>query len=321
MKKRICIIVTVLFLLLVGGGYGIGSYFVNYALTRESDSANRTIKEEAVIRALPENERIIKENEEKENAVLTEYEETHAYKQASIESKDGLKLNALYQIHNENHEWVILVHGYKSSNENMKGYAYPYALNNYNVLMPNNRAHGDSEGEYIGMGWLDKEDIKGWIHWITKQDPQAKIILHGVSMGASAVMNVAGDNPKNVIGYIEDCGYTSVWDIFSSELNTRFSLPPFPVMHLAGIVADIKAGYDIKEASSLEQIKKAKKPILFIHGDQDDFVPVSMVYSLYEQAQCEKDLYIAEGAGHAQARLIDPKTYWDTVFAFIHEKM
>lgn len=321
MKKRISIVIAILLLLFAGAGYGIGNYFVNYALTRESDSANRTIKEGTEIKALPENERIIKENEEKEKDIAADYEKAHPYKKASIQSKDGLKLNALYQLNNENHEWVILVHGYKSNNENMKGYAYQYALNSYNILLPNNRAHGDSEGTYIGMGWLDKEDIEEWISWIVKQDAHANIVLHGVSMGAAMVMNVAGDNPEHVIGYIEDCGYTSVWDIFSSELDARFSLPSFPVMNLANIVANIKAGYDLKEASSLEQIKKAEKPILFIHGDQDDFVPVSMVYPLYEQANCEKDLYIAKGAGHAQARLIDPITYWNTVFHFIQQKM
>lgn len=320
-KKIILAVLAAVCVLLVGGGYAVGNYFVGYALTNDSDSGNREVSEDTIIEQLPENERLIAASRETEAQQIAGYEEAMPFQQTSITSTDGLKLRALYQENNEQHRWVILVHGYKSDNEAMKGYAYQYALNSYNILMPNNRAHGDSEGTYIGMGWLDKDDIEQWIEWIVQRDSEAEIVLHGVSMGGAAVMNVAGDDPAHVIGYIEDCGYTSVWDIFASELDARFSLPTFPVLHLAELVANIKAGYDLKEASSLEQIKKAKQPILFIHGNQDDFVPTDMVYELYEAANGEKELYIAEGAGHAEARLIDLTAYWNTVFAFIDEHM
>ena len=168
---------------------------------------------------------------------------------------------------------------------------------------------------------LDKDDIACWVNWINKQDPNAKIILHGVSMGAATTMMASGENLNNVVGYIEDCGYTSVWDIFASELDKRFSLPTFPVLNISNGVAKLKAGYDFKEASSVDQLKKCQKPMLFIHGGKDDFVPTYMVYEVYDAANCEKDLYIVDEAGHAEAKDCDVDAYWNKVFSFINEKM
>lgn len=86
-------------------------------------------------------------------------------------------------------------------------------------------------------------------------------------MGAATTMMTAGeDTPDQVVAFIEDCGYTSVWDIFSSELKLRFGMPKFPLMYTANLFASTKAGYSFKEASALDQVKNCKKPMLFIHG-------------------------------------------------------
>lgn len=314
-QRKILIIIITIFILLLGASYGVGNYFINYALTNDSTSGDRNV--EATIETSDEITKQIIAQEEKEATLVADYEAQYPFQDTYITSTDGLQLQALYQVNNEDHQWVILCHGYKSNNENMKSYAYYYAQENYNIVMPNNRAHGSSEGTYIGMGWLDKDDILQWIDWIVTQDTQAQIILHGVSMGAATVMNVAGENPANVITVIEDCGYTSVWDIFTSELQARFSLPSFPILNITNVLANIKVGYDFKEASSLLQIQKTTIPILFIHGSADDFVPVDMVYTLYDATTSEKDLYIVEGAGHAEANLVDAETYWNKVFTFI----
>ena len=155
------------------------------------------------------------------------------------------------------------------------------------------RGCDESDGQYIGMGWLDKEDLKNWISLITEENPKASIILHGSSMGAATVLMTSGDElPSNVKAIIEDSGYTSVWDIFASEAKARFNLPAFPILNMFEIVANFRAGYDIKQASALEQVKKSKTPILFIHGTEDDFVPEYMCEKLYDAATCEKDKLI-----------------------------
>lgn len=317
MKKRITLIVFIVFVILLSAGYGVGSYFVNYALSPVSSSDQRDVQDE--VAPTGETEKIIAANKEKEEKLAKEF--ASQTKGIVNSAKDGTYLKAKYVQDKDIHQWVIVIHGYKSDNQNMMSFGAKYQEKGYNVLLPNNRAHGNSEGDYIGMGWLDKDDIALWVEWIIKMDPQAQIILHGVSMGGATTMMASGDNLDHVIGYIEDCGYTSVWDIFASELDKRFSLPTFPVLDISNLVARQKAGYDFKEASSVEQLKKTKEPMLFIHGGKDDFVPTSMVYEVYEAAQCEKELFIVDEAGHAESKDYNPEAYWNKVFQFIDEKI
>lgn len=168
------------------------------------------------------------------------------------------------------------------------------------------------------MGWLDKDDLKCWINLIIEQNNNAEIVLHGSSMGAATVLMASGDElPNNVKAIIEDSGYTSVWDIFASEARARFNLPSFPVLNMFEIVANIRAKYDIKEASAVEQVKKSTIPILFIHGDADDFVPEYMCEELYKVANCQKDKIIIHDAGHTESKYKEPETYYNKIFEFL----
>ena len=155
-------------------------------------------------------------------------------------AKEWLKilvgLNIIYLLapysNNENN-WVIVLHGYRSNPESVISVGRHFSDKGYNVLIPYMRATGESEGEYIGMGWLDKDDLKCWIDLIIKQNNNANIVLHGSSMGAATVLMASGDEiPNNVKAIIEDSGYTSVWDIFASEAKARFNLPAFPVLNM-----------------------------------------------------------------------------------------
>ncbi|OUQ34814.1 alpha/beta hydrolase [Massilimicrobiota timonensis] len=319
LKKRWFIITFIVVSILLSAGYGVGSYFVNYALSPSSSSDQREIDESDEVQLSDSVQKQIDQNQEKEMVKGIDFESQT--KPMIVSSDDSLNLKGKYLDHENTHQWVILIHGYKSSNENMMSYGATYYEHGYNVVLPDNRAHGKSDGEYIGMGWLDKDDIACWVNWIIEKDNQAQIILHGVSMGGATVMMASGDHLPHVVGYIEDCGYTSVWDIFASELDKRFSLPTFPVLDISNFMAQIRAGYDFKEASSLEQVKKANAPMLFIHGGKDDFVPVDMVYEVYDACPTTKELYIVKEAGHAQAKDYDVEDYWNKVFDFIDQNI
>ena len=243
------------------------------------------------------------------------------YTDEYITSSDNLKLHS-YQIKNEtsSDKWVITVHGYTSEGINMSTYAKHYYDNGYNVLIPDLRGHGLSEGSYIGMGWDDRLDIISWINYILNEEPNAEIILHGVSMGAATVLMTSGEEiPSNVKAIVADCGYTSVWDEFAYQLDDLFSLPEFPILNVSSIVAKIRAGYFLGEASSIDQVKKSKTPILYIHGDQDDFVPYYMMEELYNATSSEKEMLTIKGAEHAKASEVDPETYWTSVNNFINK--
>lgn len=314
MKKKI--IITLIVVLLVVGGYGIGNYFVNFALMIDSTSLDAVYDED--IDQTP-TEIQINTNREIQNQIGDNFKTQLT--QTSIKSDDDLELSGNYVEEPSNHLWAIMIHGYKSNSDGMLSFGAEYHKRGYNVLLPDNRAHGQSEGDYIGMGWLDKDDIKNWVDWIISRDSQAQIIVHGVSMGGATTMMLSGDNYSNVVGYIEDCGYTSVWDIFKSELDKQFSLPTFPVLDLANIVANNKVGYDFSTASSITQLQKTKNPILFIHGGQDDFVPTRMVYECYEACNAPKDIYIVEEAEHANSKDYNPEAYFENVFNFINKNI
>ena len=256
------------------------------------------------------------ENRRKLRAMGNEFEQT--MQDAEITNSDALKLKAKYRMQNDQpHNWIISIHGYKDSHHFMLPYGAVFYQKGYNVLLPDNRAHGASEGDYIGMGWLDKKDISEWIQWVIDQDSEANIILHGISMGGATVMMTAGDNLDHVVGYVEDCGYTSVWDIFACVMKRDYHLPAFPILHTCRLISRYRLGYDYVEASALTQIRKCDKPMFFIHGEKDDFVPTYMGHQLYEAFPGKKDIYIAKNAGHANAMDFDPETYFAKVFEFI----
>ena len=317
-KKKIGVIVSGLVLLLLISGLAfVGNYFFNYALVRQEGIITAAgVDPNAPQSVETEQEKINKQKSEEAVEAWLPIVKTD---EITIKSEDNLDLwGKIYLQDNESDKWGIIAHGYTSNSENIQSIALNFYNKGYNVLTPDMRAHGNSEGNYIGMGWLDRKDLLKWINYIVDLDEDSQVVLYGESMGGATVMMTSGEElPSNVKAIVEDCGYTSVFDIFKKELKERFGLPPFPILNAANVITNIRADYDIKEASALEQVKKSKTPILFTHGSNDGFVPVEMVYELYEAATCEKDILVIEGADHGAAPDVDPETYYNKVFDFL----
>lgn len=307
-KKIIGIAISSILVILILGLSFVGNYFYNLALNPDTPKD--------IVFGTPE------EAEATSGQVLDsdiQWLLTESnYTDETLTSFDNLNLHA-YKVLNQNdsNKWVITVHGYTSEGINMSSYAKNYYDIGYNVLIPDLRSHGLSEGDYIGMGWDDRLDIIDWINTILEYNPNAEIVLHGVSMGAATVSMVSGEDlPSNVKAIVADCGYTSVWDEFAYQLDDLFSLPEFPILNVSSLVAKVRAGYFLGEASTLKQVAKSKTPILFIHGDEDDFVPYYMMEELYNATSSEKEMLTIKNAGHAKASEVDPETYWKTVSNF-----
>lgn len=292
------------------------NYLVDYAIGRGGDGGNRQVALE-VDTAAEGVERTISENQAAQQKASEAFLAANPGQQVSITSNDGLVLCGAYYP-NDSHRWAIALHGYRGNHLGATDLAQHYHDAGYQVLTPDLRACGDSEGEYIGMGWPDRLDILSWVDWILTQDPEAEIVIHGVSMGAATTMMTAGeDTPDAVKVFVEDCGYTSVWDVFASELKLRFGMPEFPLLYTAQAVAQVKAGYNFQDASALDQVSVCEKPMLFIHGTLDDFIPFEMLDELYNAKPGDNKLkLVAEGAGHGLAMYALGDTYWDTVFDF-----
>ena len=131
-------------------------------------------------------------------------------------------------------------------------------------------------------------------------------------------MMVSGElQPSYVKCFVEDCGYTSVWEQFEGELKVQFNLPAFPLLHVANWLCKLKYDWSFSEASAVEQLKKANLPMLFIHGDQDDFVPTSMVYDLYDAKPEPKELWVVAGVDHAHSYRDNKEEYTGKVKEFV----
>lgn len=240
-----------------------------------------------------------------------------------VKSHDGLKLiGRIFQL-SPNNKWVVCVHDYRSDGKTDMSYiGKKYAEKGFNVLIPDLRAHGKSEGEIIGMGWLDRLDLIIWINHLLKVQPNASIILHGGSMGASAIMMASGEKlPKAVRGFILDSGFVSVYAEFRYMLSKLTFLPKKTIMRYANRYAKKYAGYSLKQASATRQLGSNHLPLLVIHGEEDHFVPVSAAYTIQNATAGEKELYLVPEAQHLEAAVRDPETYWTVVFSFVEQRI
>lgn len=250
-----------------------------------------------------------------------------ALKDTFLISKDsGCKMHAWYlKADSTTNKVAVVVHGYTDNALLMGKYAEIYDRQlHYNIIMPDLHYHGQSDGKYVQMGWRDRLDV---IQWCALADSLFNVdnhgtmqVLHGVSMGAATVMSVSGEElPEYIKCFVEDCGYTSVWDEFTNELHNQFSLPPFPLLYTTSWLNKIQNGWSFTEASPLNQVAKCKRPMLFIHGGDDDFVNTDMVYQLYKVKPNPKQIRIFKGAMHARSLHDNVEEYTKLVTAFVNK--
>ena len=306
--NRLVKILIVLALLIVVILIGAGMYFYNYAVVpSQKDFLAGDTPGTDVESDKPE-EKWFKDESNREYWDLT--------------SEDGLKLKAIYLPAEEKTDKnVIMAQGYMGTAETMASFAKMYHDWGYNVLVPDARGHGESEGNYIGFGWPERKDYVKWIDkLINENGKSAQITLYGISMGGATVMMTSGEQlPKNVKAIVEDCGYSTVNGELSYQLKDMFNLPSFPLVPVTSVITKIRAGYFFGEASSIAQLEKNKTPILFIHGDADKFVPFEMLAEVYDATDAPKEKFVVKGAEHAQAYNVDPEAYKDKVNSFLTE--
>ena len=248
-------------------------------------------------------------------------QQAEALKDTFIYSPDHVKLHAYYVASaRPTAKTAVIVHGYTDNAIRMMmiGYLYNKKLD-FNILLPDLRDTGLSGGNAIQMGWLDRKDVMQWMGVANEiYGDTTRMVVHGISMGAATTMMVAGEpQPGYVKCFVEDCGYTSAWDQFSKELKEQFNIPQFPLMYTASRLCQLEYGWGFKEASALKQVAKCHLPMLFIHGDKDDYVLTRMVYKLYEAKPDPKELWVVPGAGHAHSYLLNTEAYTEKVKQFV----
>ncbi len=256
---------------------------------------------------------------ETDNAIIR-LKENYTAEEVSITTDDGLTLPGYFYINeNPTEDTFICVHGYNTNSDFAFAAMVEPILNaGYNCFLVNHRHFSGHEGKFTGFGILEKEELIKWIECVNSYFPNGKIILYGTSMGAATIMQASDkDLTPNVVGFIEDCGFTTCYDEFSYLVKSVTHLPSKPIIGSLGIMSKALLDLDIKTSDSREALKNTKLPALFIHGGRDNFVPTYMVQECFDACGSEdKKLVIYDEARHTQSHFKYPHEYEKEIFEF-----
>ena len=236
-----------------------------------------------------------------------------------IKSIDGLRLHALWVPVENSRGTILFAHGYRSC----KFVDFSLAFDMYhklgmNILVVDQRAHGESEGKIITFGVKESRDIQSWIAFHNQNFGMHPIILSGLSMGASTMLYLADkDLPGNVRGIIADCGFTSPKEILARVFHSVTHLPAAPTLCVVELFARLFGGFGLTQEDTRKSLKNSKVPVFMVHGTADDFVPCEMTKAGYDVCTGPKELLLAEGAGHGTSFLVERDNYVNAVRAFL----
>lgn len=242
------------------------------------------------------------------------------YEAFSIKAFDGVTLQGKYYEHTPGAPIELMFHGYRGHAERdlCGGVQRCYALG-HNAFIVDQRACGDSEGNVITFGVNEYKDCLSWINFAVNHfNKDTQFLLTGISMGASTVLNAAGtDLPDNVVGVLADCGFTSPAEIIKKVI-CDMKLPPNITYWFIRLGARVYGHFDLDEIASIDAVKRCKLPVLFFHGESDDFVPCDMSQKMYDACSSKKRLVIVPGAGHGLSFPVDPELYLQEMAEFFH---
>lgn len=244
----------------------------------------------------------------------------------TLKSYDNLSLVGYFFRHSDSHKYVILVHGYRGKYYEQSHLAHDLYDKGLNTLLVVNRSHGESEGKYIGVGSEDKKDLIKWIEYIIDLDKDAEIALFGWSMGGATVLLSTKylNKYKNVKVVVADCGYTSFYDqVYYLSMTRVFKNNKFLskiITNLLYVYAKVFYKIDIKD-STLNALKENKLPILLIHGEIDDFVPIEFSYKNFDAITSKKEFKIFKTNEHCCSLRDNEEEYTKLVYDFINENL
>lgn len=230
------------------------------------------------------------------------------YEEHYIKSYDGLTLYGRYLKNGDSKKTVMLFHGYRSCGEKDFSGSFKFLVDNgFNILLVDQRSHEASEGKLITFGVKESRDVITWLEYLLKTYGDDKeVFIEGLSMGAATVLFSARfDMPENVKGIIADCGFDSPERIIRKVSKQNFGINGFLIMPVLDVFCRLFGKFSVYEVSSETALKNFKKPVLFIHGTGDSFVPYEMSEAGFKAANEPKFICLVDGAMHGMSYLVD----------------
>ena len=246
----------------------------------------------------------------------------------TLKSFDGLNLTStLIMNENPTNKFIILVHGVSICYVGSLKYFDIFYKNGFNVLIVNQRRHGKSEGKYSTYGFYEKYDLNMWIEYLKSRFGNDIILgLHGESMGAGTVMETIPLN-NSIKFVIEDCGYSNFHELIGFQITHAYKNRLVrkilrPSLIFANFFMKTKAKFSMKKIVPIDIVSSTSLPMMFIHGKEDYFVPWYMAVDLYKaKTKGYKELYLVEGAKHAEALEVNKILYEKKIMTFIEKAL
>jgi hypothetical protein len=237
-----------------------------------------------------------------------------------LQSQFGYSIYGLYFPIEGSKKVIILSHGITYTLFGSVKYMKIFRDLGFNIFIYDNRYHGKSGGKNSTFGYYEKFDLKMIVDWIQqKVGPDAIIGTHGESMGAAISIQHAAIDPR-IKFIIEDCSFSDLWGQLKYRLKMDHHLPAFPFLYLANTMSKVLTGMDFHSISPKKDVQHIQTPMLFIHGELDDFIPVSMAYELYEnKVSGPKKIYIPNNADHATSFWNNQDEYASVIREFLFE--
>jgi fermentation-respiration switch protein FrsA (DUF1100 family) len=258
--------------------------------------------------------------EEKAGTLVREDIDSLQKEEVFIDSPFGYRLRGIFfTAPRDEGKAIILVHGITSSLVSSLKYMEMFRKRNFHVLAYDHRRHGGSGGSSTTFGLYEKHDLNACVEWLIERfGRNCKIGIFGESMGAATALQHAAID-KRVAFYIADCPYSDLKTMLRYRLKEYFGLPSFPMLQITGLFTWLRAGLRFHLVSPIRDMCKVEAPILFIHGSEDKYIPLEMTLELYHAKQGHKQLYLAQGADHAQSLRMNPHAYDCIIEAFLVE--
>lgn len=246
----------------------------------------------------------------------------YPHEEMVIQATDGISLHGYLFKSKESQKTMICFHGYRfNCFKEYASLAKAMLEHSYNVVLVDMRAHQQSGGRYITFGYWEQADVESWIQYIVNRFPTQDIYLHGTSMGASSVLLCSSHKlPQQVKAAVADCGYSSAWKMIESFHYKIFHFRVPGLLYLSNNFFRIFAHTDLRNLEIPTYLERAKIPILFIHGDQDQFVPCHMSKLNYQACCSYKALLIVQGANHGRSFTMNSQLYLETMFTFFDQQ-